>query len=706
VDVDLNAKPIPQYEAVSYSWRKDILRGHVNLLLSNLLPNHFSEYQTEEQDVGNRFILCNGKALHIQHNLYDFLVRLREKRRGLPLWIDAICIDQSEKDEAAKNEKYGQLKLMEQIYKSAQAVLVWLGESDNISSSFPDTLKPMRPLDLDYENYQTENDVLRLQKKPFPFRLLLESIGLDETSWRVVIARGYKFSGSMNGVVRLVNRDYFQRAWVVQEIVLAKELYFFVGSMEITSELLLNGIKIVSAMERMPIAGLNSHSDRSGHLAIPHILRAREDRLKGQPWSLDDFLFICRDRQAFRAEDKIFSVLGLAGQGRVSRLTEGVKTKDGSILLDRLYVNCAEVLAEDTGWPYVLSLVGTGAAESKDLPSWVPDLRSPLYPKPLWFYGCTHFKAATSVQAAPTISNLGNTQGHGFLWSLLVSVTYIDEITQVGESQNELDMTQALYAEGHILDLVSKLGRYYAGTKELSMDAFMRTLTADVFKRDENAAPLPQLRREFVKWIDFTFSEIEDSYSKNLQRVARLNARALNVSDVRDCAEINSTHLEISATIDAFLRVHDTSAFPMSEVFGRHARPDTLVGGTIEIDPEEEDDPLDEGFNMKNLINATEKEFRGVLSAINNYTYKHRRIFRTKERNLVGMGHRDIRIGDVVCLVAGAPTPFIFRRVAMGTTNAGQLGDVRLVGGAYLHGTMYGELVEEKKLSFETVRVV
>lgn len=108
---------------------------------------------------------------------------------------------------------------------------------------------------------------------------------------------------------------------------------------------------------------------------------------------------------------------------------------------------------------------------------------------------------------------------------------------------------------------------------------------------------------------------------------------------------------------------------------------------------------------MKTLLNLADKEFR-VPSAINDYTYKDRRIFRTKEHNFVGMGHRDIRTVDAVCPVAGAPTPFIFRRVAAGPSDAGQLGDVRLVGTAYLHGAICGELVEDKTLSFETVLVV
>lgn len=97
------------------------------------------------------------------------------------------------------------------------------------------------------------------------------------------------------------------------------------------------------------------------------------------------------------------------------------------------------------------------------------------------------------------------------------------------------------------------------------MDAFMRMLTADVFKRNENAAPLLQLRRGFVKWIDITFGELGYSYSKNEQRLFGFRTRALNVSNVRDCADINGTHLDISEATSAFRRIHDTSAYPIAE---------------------------------------------------------------------------------------------------------------------------------------------
>jgi Heterokaryon incompatibility protein (HET) len=719
--VDLNAEPVPKYEAVSYSWRKDILRGHINYVLSIAFPAHFSEFETEEQGVDTHLILCNDKALRIQRNLYDFLVRLRQKRRRLPLWIDAICIDQNESDKDAKNEKYQQLQMMGQIYESAEAVLVWLGECDNVSSSLPELLKALLSLRIDYEHFRTENDVLRLRKKPFPFRVVLQALGVDASSWRASLASIYKRLGPLKGLTRLVNRDYFQRAWVVQELVLAKDLKFFVGPMEIPSEHLLNGIRVASNWGQLPLMSINVRLDKAGFLTMPHVLQSRADRLEGRPWSFDDFLFLCRDRQASRPEDKIMSILGLVSGDMGSNLIDGVKTEDG-ILLGKLYANCAEILAGEAGWPYVLSLVATGAAESRDLPSWVPDFRVPLHPKPFWFYGCTHFEAATSVPAAFATSESKDAQDDGRSHPCLtLSTAYIDEIVQVGESHNELDLTQAIYVEGHMLDLFSKLGRYYGGTKELSMDALMRTLTADVFQRDENMH-VEQLRRDFANWVELTFEGLGFTSTKMERRLAGLMARTENVSSVRDCSEINGTHLDISEAINAFVEVHDTSAYPIAEKFlGWPRRPRSPISseeapnasedkgfGDFEDD---DDDPLDQGFTVENLVKSMEKDFATISTAISNI-YQHRRIFRTRERNLVGIGPRDIKRRDVVCLVAGAPTPFLFRRANIGTNggddglDAGQLANVRLVGSAYLHGAMYRELGEDTKGSYKNVVVV
>ncbi|OTA83788.1 hypothetical protein M434DRAFT_61644, partial [Hypoxylon sp. CO27-5] len=83
-------------------------------------------------------VLCNDHPFEVTENCWEALVQFRRDMRrpgntrsssedpGLvPLWIDAICINQ--KDEV---EKTGQILLMGNIYKKASSVCIWLGRGD------------------------------------------------------------------------------------------------------------------------------------------------------------------------------------------------------------------------------------------------------------------------------------------------------------------------------------------------------------------------------------------------------------------------------------------------------------------------------------------------------------------------------------------------------------------------------------------------
>jgi hypothetical protein len=73
---------------------------------------------------------CNGIDFGVRSNLYHALLELQKSPSHiLPVWIDAICINQN--DTAEKEMQ--QLPLMRQIYKQAKLVLVWLGKDDKHS---------------------------------------------------------------------------------------------------------------------------------------------------------------------------------------------------------------------------------------------------------------------------------------------------------------------------------------------------------------------------------------------------------------------------------------------------------------------------------------------------------------------------------------------------------------------------------------------
>ena len=145
---------------------------------------------------------------------------------------------------------------------------------------------------------------------------------------------------------------------------------------------------------------------------------------------------MCRNRQATKTEDNIFSILGLVSDENRDKLLDSTRTGDGTDLRT-LYTNYARVLADGSGWSYVFSLIGIGATESRGLPSWVPDLRLPLHSKPFWYYGCTNFRA-TSGPCSFSIEMSEDVPGSDSNACLRLFSAHIDEIVQVGEALDKL----------------------------------------------------------------------------------------------------------------------------------------------------------------------------------------------------------------------------------------------------------------------------
>ena len=77
-------------------------------------------------DVSNTVDLCcEGRVMGITQNLDAALRHVRCTDRPRYLWVDAICIDQSN-----TAERGHQVRLMRSIYKIARQVLIWIGEDE------------------------------------------------------------------------------------------------------------------------------------------------------------------------------------------------------------------------------------------------------------------------------------------------------------------------------------------------------------------------------------------------------------------------------------------------------------------------------------------------------------------------------------------------------------------------------------------------
>ena len=78
-----------------------------------------------------RTICIHGRAKAVTRNLYEALLRIRDRHAGERIWIDAICIDQQ-----SDEERTAQVRVMGQIFANARQVLVWLGEGGSESENW------------------------------------------------------------------------------------------------------------------------------------------------------------------------------------------------------------------------------------------------------------------------------------------------------------------------------------------------------------------------------------------------------------------------------------------------------------------------------------------------------------------------------------------------------------------------------------------
>ena len=105
ISLDTNSSSVPSYEALSYVWGAP---------------------------TGDRPITCDGKLLQVTPNCESALRHLREEHYPRTLWIDSICIDQSD-DKDSLVERDAQVAMMGEIYNRASSTLCWVGEGEEFT---------------------------------------------------------------------------------------------------------------------------------------------------------------------------------------------------------------------------------------------------------------------------------------------------------------------------------------------------------------------------------------------------------------------------------------------------------------------------------------------------------------------------------------------------------------------------------------------
>ena len=303
----------PVYEALSYTWG--------------------SEQKSHS-------IVCAGHSLPVTKNLYEALKRLRDREHRRTIWVDAICIDQEN-----NREKVQYVRMMKDIYYHAERVLVWLGEEcagDGLA------FKLMKQM----------SDAFVAHASP------LNAFASVDTATQANLGL-------------LLRRPWFERVWVILEIVNAARAMVVCGSQMIGWQVLVKCVRYIN------MNGLSSDLMRSckataslpGLLTVENIMQIAENQelaaRNSDSYGLLDLLVWTRSLRATDPRDKAFALVGLVSPLRRLGLDSGLDYSDENTT-EMVYTRLAIWSLTKEVDLRLLSCAGY-RGQSSQLPSWVPD---------------------------------------------------------------------------------------------------------------------------------------------------------------------------------------------------------------------------------------------------------------------------------------------------------------------------------------------
>ena len=465
--VDLATTPL--YNALSYTWgdsRPEILQE--------------PEYNSVEHT-----IYIDGCAKKVKSNLYEFLLRLRSgcPATDVPIWIDALCINQAD-----TAEKAVQVANMDQVYKNANAVFAWLGEADDYTAAGFGVIERLaalaREINGDYASHRPRE---------------VGEYGFDEWEWTALVA--------------VFRRAWFLRVWVVQEVYFASRMAVICG------DLILSGDEFELAVTYLLLTALwdkilpyrtmftpHEHQHVGGpgvaapgsvmgifmNNAMPHHQKIISP--SNHPKLITTF---GRGAKATDLRDNIYALHGLAKEAiRVTGITDlqlpDVNYED-SVSVVEAFIGWTKFMIEEEENYILFSMVEDRSHRAiTGLPSWVPDMSVSMIPSTLLSTPDRHTWKPSGANTDGWILYTDDPR------TIEVPAAQFDVITAVSKDFFSFDGTQDQVSILEFIEPVTPATSMFAnmlGTASVSpysnpLEALARVMTADSSTPSEQSQSL------------------------------------------------------------------------------------------------------------------------------------------------------------------------------------------------------------------------
>lgn len=314
---ELQLEAVPDYSALSYTWGE---------------PTIASEVWIGSQPLG------------ITKNLECALKRLRSKRLFRPIWVDGLCINQTDDDEKSK-----QVPLMRNIYETATHTVIYLGEDEDgsmlISKAFMRILQAI-------SKFQPQGGLVNNLQRMIP-KPSYASLGLPEVH-----------SPIWNAFRRFLSRPWFSRVWVIQEAVVCRSAEVICGSWRMDWDRFIRFFELAMVSD-LPILGADDSSRQSAARLLLFMKVLRSGKAVFNKSKLIHLLHRCRIANATNPRDYAFGLLGLSIEAQEPTLLPNYSES-----VQQVYYRYAMFFIEQGDG---IALLYNSCSTMHGLPSWVPN---------------------------------------------------------------------------------------------------------------------------------------------------------------------------------------------------------------------------------------------------------------------------------------------------------------------------------------------
>ncbi len=238
-----------------------------------------------------RSIICNRQLKEVTTNLHSVLHQYRARASSMRLWVDALCIDQSN-----DVEKTFQVRMMQDIYKHADKVIIWLGDM--------------------HEDDETAVEALRMINAPWArYKGILLFTGQDAGAHDLWLAQNLS-TKALLAVSSFLQRPWFQRMWIVQELLSARSVAVWCGASTLDSETMFSAawrlISLYNVNLLLQMATADGPAVSKLRIACAGRLEALRQAKKDTRLGMHELLMITRGFKSTDPRDKMFALVGLA----------------------------------------------------------------------------------------------------------------------------------------------------------------------------------------------------------------------------------------------------------------------------------------------------------------------------------------------------------------------------------------------------------